>query len=792
MSTKTSPRTAWLILAFTTILCLLFNAQLLAEQHDPNKSEDLFEMSLEELMEVTIESTATLTETSPRLVPAAVTTITEEQIRASGARSLFELLDIYVPNLQWLRHHWEADVMGLRGIISDRNDKYLLLVNGRAINQRTHMGAINEQDLVLLADIHHIDVVRGPGSALYGPGAVSMVINIVTFNSDTFQGTEINARAGLVEQFESVEFKHGQPFKDNMGGVFLYAGIGDYEGANKYDAPMIYPFTFPSQSSRMDDPAFTGPPAGTFPNEGTRAGEPMTNMDVPNDGAAARGVPPIKLHAEIKREGWDIWVRYARGGKEFPLFTSTIARLEWGAADQTWYAWYDSNTGTYKRLVPNFYEYQQAIAYIGRQDELAENLDLDYSFSYSMMDEDKFVTNSVSETHREDQYNGKALLKWQPDDRHKIALGGEILHMELGMNSSGWPHMQSYSAWAFTGNPPMPRWSTNLYSLLGEYQWNINDRWTTFIGARLDDHTYTKGMFSPRASLIHTPTDRDTIKLMWSRSLRANFEENMKNQAMILAALSKDQNSKPEVLDSVEVRYERQHSKTLDLAASVYVHYNLEAIGWDQSQLTSTLAGTQREYGIELEADYHTEKARFVASHGYTKLYEFNLGADRMTYYPDPPSQGISAKPYGYENDLVNWSNHITKLTAQYKLDDQWTADASLRIYWGFPGMKDYDDYWPHGGAAKNRTYDPYTNYPIIEEGWERAYRGNYYLNLGLQYKHSKLLTVCLYAYNVLGIFEPDLNKRNYNETGGGGGTFRSHAPAIGIWAIYSFPSSVD
>ena len=121
-------------------------------------------------MKVEIISSATLTKTTPRLVPAAMTTITAEQIQACGTRSLFEVLDIYVPNLQWGENQWEADTLGLRGIISDRDDEYLLLVNGRNMNERTHYGAVSERDLVFLRDIHHIDVVRGPGSAMYGPG----------------------------------------------------------------------------------------------------------------------------------------------------------------------------------------------------------------------------------------------------------------------------------------------------------------------------------------------------------------------------------------------------------------------------------------------------------------------------------------------------------------------------------------------------------------------------------------------------------------------------------------------
>ncbi len=225
---------SWIIFVITVFLC---GGQVFAKAAVPEKEPELFEMSIEQLMEIEVVSTATLTEAKPRLVPAAMTTITEEQIQASGARSLFELLDIYVPNLQWMRHHWESNIMGLRGILNDRDDKYLMLVNGRVMNERTHYGALSERDLVLLRDIHHIDIVRGPGSAMYGPGAVSMVVNIITHNAETFQGTEITTRLGAVEQFYSGEIRHGRRFEDGDGGFFVYAGIGHYRGASKYDAP---------------------------------------------------------------------------------------------------------------------------------------------------------------------------------------------------------------------------------------------------------------------------------------------------------------------------------------------------------------------------------------------------------------------------------------------------------------------------------------------------------------------------------------------------------------------------
>jgi len=774
---------------FFIIAVLLFSGQVFAEGVVPDKEADLFELSIEQLMEIEVTSTATLTKTKPRLVPAAVTTITQEDIQASGARSLFELLDIYVPNLQWMRHHWEADVMGLRGIIGDRNDKYLLLVNGRVMNERTHMGGLSEQDLVLLGDIHHIDIVRGPGSALYGPGAVSMVINIITHNAETFQGTEITSRLGAVEEFYSGEIRHGRKFKDGDGGIFVFAGIGKYVGADKYDAPQIYPFTFPTQSDyTWWDPSWgtwsETPPPGSLPGDGSKAGEPMMNAPLGNDGASARDLPPLKLHAQITKGNWDIWARYTRGGKEFTPHTGIMARDRWGWSDWN-NMWWDIDAST--QILPwnpNFYGYQQATGYVGYTQELAENLEADYIFSYDMSDFERFYGNLLSEAYREDEYQGKALLRWQPNDRHRIAFGGEFSHLELGMKGLGWP--DEHPVCARLGS--MPRWSTNLYSLLGEHQWTINNKWTTFIGARLDDHTYTTWMFSPRAAVIYTPNQKDTFKLLWSRSVRANFEEEMKAQAM-------DPNSSdisdPEILDSAEIRYERRHSKNLDLAASLFIHYSLQAISWDESTNTSSLAGTQRDYGFELEASYHTEKTRLTISHGYTKLYDFDMEPDRMTSLPTEPATYITAEPYGYGNDLTNWANHITKLILEHKLDEKWTFDASLRIYWKFPGMKDFDEYYPYTcrDAAASGTYPEggsYSDHPVIEEGWKRAYRGNYYLNLGLQYKPSKDLTIGVNGYNLLGIFDKDLNKRNYIETKGAG-DFRSHAAAVGVSVTYKF-----
>ncbi len=761
------------------VLWLAVFTYLPADELPDGRPDDLFELSIEQLMEIEIASSATLTMTKPRLIPASVTTITQEDIAASGARSLFELLDIYVPNLQWIRHHWESDHMGLRGIINDRDDKYLLLVNGRNMNERTHYGALSERDLVLLGDIHHIDIIRGPGSALYGPGAVSMVINIITHSASTFEGTEVTTRIGAVEEFYATEIKHGHKFTDSEGGTFWYAGISKYLGAGKNDAEQIFPLDFPSE---IDEPSwlpswgwnFRTPP--WMPTDGLEAGEGLHHGPVNRDGADQRDLPAMKLFGQVERDNWNFWLRYTRGGKQYLYAPGIWALPYWGYGNSIFWD-YDETTAVHtpRRTKPNFYGYQQLTGYVGYTQDLAENLTIDYAFSYDTFHFVQYRQNAISDAYREDEYYGKALLRWQPNDRHSFAFGMELSHQELGMKAHGWPDIEPVSQRLKPDTIPMPRWSTNLYSILGEHQWTISDKWTSFLGARLDNHTYTSWMFSPRAALVHTPTEKDTWKLMASRSVRANVEEEMRYQAETIGG-----DSDPEILDSFELRYERRHSSRLDLAATVFLHHKLDVISWDNDAAQTVPVGTQKEYGIELEANYRTEKTRLSISHGFTKLLDFDLEPGRSTY--------ITAKPYGYGDDLANWSNHITKINFRRQLDEKWTLDASLRYYWGFPGMKDYAKYAPYAwgdGAISfentGTTYPDGTPFPehrFIEKGWEKAYRCNLFLNLGLQYKPNKNTTFGIYGYNLLGLFDKHLNKRNYLYSTG---DYRTHAPAAAV-----------
>jgi hypothetical protein len=312
----------------------------------------------------------------------------------------------------------------------------------------------------------------------------------------------------------------------------------------------------------------------------------------------------------------------------------------------------------------------------------------------------------------------------------------------------------------------MPRWDTDLRSLMGEYQWNISDSLTAFLGARMDYHTFTDPMFSPRFSLIYTPTDKDTFKFMTSHSNRMNTAADMKD-----ADLLGKSPSNVETLDTVEIRYERHFSDKFWTGMSVFNHKQ-DLIGWGRTAAdpvgTTTLLGTEKLWGVELEATYLVDKFRFDISHGYTKLQSFKLA-------PGITSAEDTAAPMGYGNDLANWFNHISKARVHYKVDDQWSVDSSLVVYWFNPGGKDYAEW-------RNSVNPAY-----YDLNADKAFGPSYYLNLGVQYNYSKNLTLRFDAYDILGWFEQDLNKRREGFNNDRPGMYRDISPSVGVQLTYRF-----
>jgi iron complex outermembrane recepter protein len=159
--------------------------------------EDLLDLSLEELMEIEVTSAS---KKSQHLTdaPAAIFVIKQEDIKRSGATSIPDALRM-APGLDVGRidsNKWAVSSRGFNGRFAN---KLLVLIDGRSIYTQAFSGIYWENQDVLLEDVDRIEVIRGPGAALWGANAVNGVINIITKHSKETKGGLLTAGGGSQE-----------------------------------------------------------------------------------------------------------------------------------------------------------------------------------------------------------------------------------------------------------------------------------------------------------------------------------------------------------------------------------------------------------------------------------------------------------------------------------------------------------------------------------------------------------------------------------------------------------------
>ncbi len=155
---------------------------------------DLTSLSIEQLMNIDI---TTVSKKKQKLFKSAsaIFVITEEDIRRSGLTSIPEILRI-VPGLQVARMSSNTWAISARGFNKRFANKLLVMIDGRTVYTSLFSGVYWDVQDLLLENVEHIEVVRGPGGSIWGANAVNGVINIITKNADDTQGILVTAGAG--------------------------------------------------------------------------------------------------------------------------------------------------------------------------------------------------------------------------------------------------------------------------------------------------------------------------------------------------------------------------------------------------------------------------------------------------------------------------------------------------------------------------------------------------------------------------------------------------------------------
>jgi outer membrane receptor for ferrienterochelin and colicins len=180
-------------------LCLSLSAALYGRPLIPAQSDT----GLDSLFQIEIEQSTGQTQTASKYMqstseaPSSITIITSEQIEQFGYSTLAEALNDV--RSFFLTRDRMYTYLGTRGFsrLGDYNNRILLLWNGHRLNENIFSSALLGSELAIdMGSVERIEIIRGPGSSLYGSNALFAVINIIPKDSRTFSGLKASAEAG--------------------------------------------------------------------------------------------------------------------------------------------------------------------------------------------------------------------------------------------------------------------------------------------------------------------------------------------------------------------------------------------------------------------------------------------------------------------------------------------------------------------------------------------------------------------------------------------------------------------
>jgi len=230
---------------FIFLLVLIFpNLVFSANEKSLVEEDEIFEMDILQLMQT--EVVVTSVSKRPELVhkaASAIYVLTGEDIRRSGAVNIMEALRM-VPGVLVSKLNQNRYAISIRGFNQRLgSDKLLVLMDGRSVYSPVQSGVFWIGQDTVLEDINRIEVIRGPGAALWGSNAVAGVINIITKSAGETQGGLVAGGGGTQEKgFATLRYggKTENGFNYRLYGKYRDRGPGENaDGSDAFDSKQM-------------------------------------------------------------------------------------------------------------------------------------------------------------------------------------------------------------------------------------------------------------------------------------------------------------------------------------------------------------------------------------------------------------------------------------------------------------------------------------------------------------------------------------------------------------------------
>ncbi|MCF6148102.1 MAG: TonB-dependent receptor [Candidatus Kuenenia sp.] len=575
------------------------------DNYSNHTSLDVNEMIQTESIWFGLDETVSLAsrqETKIKNAPGVINVITADEIKNLGFRTTYEVLRT-IPGFTFIKGANFGNMEPyVRGILA--NNKILVMIDGHIINEPITGAAFsNFYEDFPLENIKKIEIIRGPGSAMYGENAFLSVINIITYGADDIDGIKISSGYGSYDTKDE-SILYGKTFGDvSISGFIHYTSTDGYDGTIESDSQTI-------------------------------ADNNISSYGFPAVSLAPGEVEDWKreFDMDFKFDYKDLYLRGFYSNRNRGPYIGPLLALNEQTELESNYVFVEVG---YKKTFEDIVTIKPRV-YYDQFDNASLNEFLPDGAT-TVFDYDNDGIADFSETYPEGYLiesentmrvaGAELLIDYKIFENNLLTLGSSYrlnnltnIHYKSNVDPvtfEGFDTLIDLS----DSHPLFPKATRNIYSVFLQDIWDISDTLQVTLGGRYDYYTDSEDEFSPRTSLVWNFSDKGSLKMLYGEAFRApDIGSMIANPNDILLRGNKD--LKAEIIDSYEVELFYKINNYITSNITYFYNYIDDLI----------TIGSTVEDGIDILTFKNEDNARVQGIEVETKIYIFRGNYVYMNY----------------------------------------------------------------------------------------------------------------------------------------------------------------
>lgn len=636
------------------VLIAIFALSVQAQYETEEGLEYLLFMEIPEVI------TSTLTTSNVIQAPSTMTVISKAEIENMGLKNLVQLMQKVI-GITVVRSRFGEYVTSLRGTFE--GDKYKLLINGHAIADPV-WGSFTDWYNVSLENVKQVEIIRGPGSSLYGTNAFAGIINVITYSPESGERNSVVVKAGSFNEQEGnvLASINNESYALSLN-LNYKKSDGVSEKINQDSLSVFTPFSI-----------------------------------APGD--LREGIDRTQADLQFVKGNFSIYASYMMLEEEIPL--TQLAAITQDGEDKFWDYWYVD--AQYTIDISSEMNIKAKLTYDNAsfEDEF-QALPNGFAFPFDIDgdgDIEFFPTGPRGEFGFDsNKLKGELILDYEINDSNRLIFG---LFAEKEEVTDTFIKSNAHPVYFFNVNQVLDfsdiaNWhkegDRDIWGAFFQNEMDITDSLYFIIGGRFDDYSDFGSTFNPRTGLVWNYNDKGgVLKLLYGEAFKAPTFSQLRNQ------------NNPSLIGDPDLDAEKLQSLELSLSYifAEKTHLNLTVFSIDTEDLIRV--STDRDFtqpGAPLffvnAGEEEVSGFEFDIRHVFETNSYFYIGVTHTDVDEDQLNKTfpfVSPEMTGRAGFNIQLKNGITwNINAEYidelkresldprdDLDSTVTVDSTLRI----------------------------------------------------------------------------------------------------------------